>query len=120
MKNIKTYLPFSKPGCKYEELEIEVYYSLGGINYFSGNDSPRGYKLSLHPVTRHGMGTTRTLMTSSTAPDRGIAFHIEDTNRFSAKKLQQIEEKIKPLYEELKNLFQEDRVNEIFKLVTNI
>src|SRR5215469_15177991 len=37
-------------------LEISVYYSKGGLNYFSGQTVPRGYYLSVSPVTkRDGM-----------------------------------------------------------------
>jgi len=37
-------------------LEISVYYSKGGMSYFSGQASPRGYYLSVKPVTkRDGM-----------------------------------------------------------------
>lgn len=31
-------------------LEIKVYYSLGGMNYFSGSSEARGYYLSVSPV----------------------------------------------------------------------
>lgn len=37
-------------------LEISVYYSKGGMSYFSGQTSPRGYYISVKPVTkRNGM-----------------------------------------------------------------
>lgn len=33
-------------------LEVEVYYSLGGMNYFTGRNEPRGYYLSVTPAKR--------------------------------------------------------------------
>lgn len=35
-----------------QEYKIEVNYSLGGINYFTYIDEPRGYYLSVTPVER--------------------------------------------------------------------
>ena len=37
-------------------LEVSVYYTKGGANYFSGGINPRGYYVSVRPVTlRDGM-----------------------------------------------------------------
>ena len=38
-------------------LELSVYYSLGGLNYFTYKNEPRGYYLSITPIERseHGM-----------------------------------------------------------------
>ena len=33
-------------------IDVEVYYDIGGMNYFSGRTSPRGYYVSVTPVTR--------------------------------------------------------------------
>lgn len=35
-----------------EELQIEVYYSLGGWNNFNAINEPRGYWLSISPIER--------------------------------------------------------------------
>lgn len=35
-----------------QELKVEVYYSLGGWNFGTGNNDPRGYWLSVQPVSR--------------------------------------------------------------------
>ena len=34
-------------------LEVSVYYTKGGANYFSGGTTPRGYYLSVTPVTKN-------------------------------------------------------------------
>lgn len=33
------------------ELKVEIYYSLGGWNFGTGNNDPRGYWLSVQPVS---------------------------------------------------------------------
>lgn len=33
-------------------LKIEVYYHLGGINYFTYKDEQRGYYLSISPINK--------------------------------------------------------------------
>lgn len=36
-----------------KELEISVYYDLGGMNYFTGGKNVRGYYISVTPVKRN-------------------------------------------------------------------
>ena len=49
----KKYIPVrSKTTSKVNNLKLEVYYSLGGINYFTYKNEPRGYYLSVSPVER--------------------------------------------------------------------
>ena len=45
----KEYIKMREAG-KY--LKVELYYSLGGINYFTYKNEPRGYYLSACPVER--------------------------------------------------------------------
>lgn len=33
-------------------LKIETYYNIGGYNYFTGKEEPRGYYLGVSPVTK--------------------------------------------------------------------
>lgn len=35
-------------------IKCELYYNLGGINYFTYKEEPRGYYVSVSPVTRSG------------------------------------------------------------------
>ena len=37
-------------------LEVSVYYTKGGMSYFTGGTTPRGYYLSVRPITK-GNGT---------------------------------------------------------------
>lgn len=48
MSSFKRYLPCTDG----QELKIQVYYHLGGMNYFTGKSEGRGYYLSVTPVKR--------------------------------------------------------------------
>jgi len=51
-------LAISAAGKSWNELTVEIYYDLGGMNYFSGKQERRGYYFSLTPETvSHGMRT---------------------------------------------------------------
>ena len=66
-------------------LDVEVYYSKGGTSYLSGTVSPRGYYLSVTPVTcRSGM-VSHTLFS-------GARKLLMQTKRFSSKQLEQAAE----------------------------
>jgi len=51
MKNHKEYIERSDLKDA-THLEVSVYYDKGGANYFSGGMMPRGYYLSVRPVTK--------------------------------------------------------------------
>lgn len=53
------------------------------MNFFSGGTTPRGYYLSVTPVTRRGDGTVSFVMFS------GTARLLLQTNRFSPKQFEQ-------------------------------
>lgn len=48
----KKYIPVE--GGKNEFLKCELAYSLGGMNYFTYKNEPRGYYLSVSPVEKSG------------------------------------------------------------------
>lgn len=53
----KSYLelePEPIPNLRATHLKVELYYSLGGTNVFTYKDEPRGYYLSVSPVSRKG------------------------------------------------------------------
>jgi hypothetical protein len=75
-------------------LEINVYYTKGGMSYFSGQKSPRGYYLSVRPVTL-GNGTVSYHLFS------GIKRLLLQTNRYSEKQFAQAVEMAKGYENEL-------------------
>ena len=69
-----------KPGTT---LDVECYYDLGGPNPFSGRFDPRGYFLSVSPVTREENWKSFTAFS-------GIRTCLQPANRFSQKTLEQV------------------------------
>jgi len=59
-------------------LDVEAYYSLGGMNYFTGRSDPRGYWFSIQPVYVDGCCTSFTAFT-------GVKHLLKETARFSQK-----------------------------------
>ena len=49
---MKEYLQLKGNAKKCTHLKVEVYYNLGGMNYFTYKTEPRGYYLSMSPVER--------------------------------------------------------------------
>jgi hypothetical protein len=61
-------------------LKVEVYYSKGGMNYFTSTNEARGLYLSVSPVTRSGNWESYTGFS-------GIKKHLLSMERFNQKKL---------------------------------
>lgn len=69
---------------KATHLKIEVYYAIGGMNYFSSSVEKRGLYLSVSPVSRskhEGIGFSESYTGFS-----GIKEHVLDMARFNQKK----------------------------------
>ena len=77
-----------------KSIEISVGYTTGGMNYFSGNEEPRGYELYIQPITRDGEWTTRGILD-------GTRVHLKSANRFSAKTLRQVAENVRSEYRDI-------------------
>lgn len=75
-------------------LEVSVYYTKGGISYFTGQASPRGYYLSVRPVTL-GNGMVSFDLFS------GCKKLILETKRYSDKQLAKALEMAKAFEDEL-------------------
>jgi len=59
-------------------IDVEVYYSKGGMSYFSGTSSPRGYYISVTPVHRKGIMVRTTMFT-------GVKKFLMSANRYTEK-----------------------------------
>jgi hypothetical protein len=64
-------------------LEVEVYYDEGGLSYFTGGVNKRGYYLAVQPVKLDGGFRSITAFSGTKAL-------VEETKRFSARKLQEV------------------------------
>ena len=73
-------------------LEISVYYTKGGANYFSGGTTPRGFYISVTPVTKsNGMisftmftGRKQLLFTTNRYTDKQLARAVEMAKDYEA------------------------------------
>lgn len=80
---MKKYIEVKENPAKVTHLKIELYYDLGGMNYFTYKTENRGYYLSVSPVTR-GASTGGFISESYTA-FTGIKQNIKQVTRKSAK-----------------------------------
>lgn len=71
-------------------IKVSIYYSLGGMNYFTGRQDPRGYNVSVSVVTRK---EERGYTSESLFLGEGFRSFIEPAKRFNAKKLPELREK---------------------------
>ena len=76
----KYYIPAE--GDKVNNIEVKLYYDLGGMNYFTGRAEDRGYYLSVTPVYREDRGG---FVTESTTAFTGIKVLLVPVKRQSKK-----------------------------------
>jgi hypothetical protein len=110
----------TKNNTEYEALEINLKYTLGGYNYFSGNYSPRGYKLSISPCTisEGNFGRTCTYTLLGGRWESGLQFPLEQVSRKSKKahdKWNQI--LTTEIMLEIGELYAENKIKEISVLI---
>lgn len=76
----------------YTHLEISVDYLKGGINYFSGERFPRGYRLSFQPcnIIQHEGYSTKEFSLTGHNTRCGKYAQIEEANRFNRTRLQKL------------------------------
>ena len=72
------YIPAVGSGVNF--LKVEVYYSLGGLNYFTSKSDPRGYYLSITPVKREDHNG---YVSESVVLGSGVKTLIKETKRKS-------------------------------------
>ena len=114
--NTKTYEPLREKIGHFNELSIEVFYSLGGMNYFSGNVSRRGVYLLLKPVGRSGNGFEESMLMGGQR-ECGYKILLEELPRKSQKVIDKQFTKVEPLTKQIANLYFEDKTDEIVQLV---
>ena len=67
MDIIKKYVKLQEnPERRNNFIKIYVYYDLGGYNYFTHREKPRGYYITVVPVTRDGVCESFTAFTGCT------------------------------------------------------
>lgn len=114
-RSIKGFFPLKEKIDRYSTLEVEVYYSLGGMNYFSGTTQPRGYKVGFQPCN-HGENTTEYTMMSGNPKVEGGYVGIESANRFNAKRLAELAELVDPKVQEIVKAYESEDKEALIKL----
>ena len=93
MKDYKKYIERSDlRGATH--IEVSVYYSKGGMSYFTGKTSPRGYYVSAKPVTKKENSVSFMLFD-------GVGHLLFDTARYSTKQFSRAIEMSKDFETEL-------------------
>lgn len=95
---MKKYIELQEKTRNASHLLIELKYNLGGINYFTYKQEPRGYYLSVSPVKlEHRDGYTLESYTAFT----GTKYLVKEVTRKSAKAEQEAEQKATDLEKSL-------------------
>lgn len=89
MKNaqrVTEQIPMANPTDEFTHIEVDLFFSRGGVNYLSGNQNPKGYAISFRAVkvekTQWGSSTSFMMFGGW---DR--AFLLQNATRFNAKAL---------------------------------
>ena len=80
-KRLLASIPVVEGNCTH--VDVEVYYSKGGMNYFNGNVEKRGYYLSAQPLTKSTNSYSYTAFT-------GVKQLVKEAGRYSPKVLDEI------------------------------
>lgn len=99
---MKEYIPVNAPqigSTRTTHLKVEIYYSLGGINYFTYKNERRGYYISVSPVERREYAPG--LMMEGTTCFSGYKALLKEVTRKSAKAEREAEAAAPALREEL-------------------
>jgi len=114
---LEKYEPLSN-GTQCNELKIAVDYSLGGMNYFTGDQSRRGYYAYITPVSRAGSFISSRLMGKT--EESGFKICLETTQRKSQKRLLELWQMVEKQTAKIKELFEQKQYGEINKLIKGI
>lgn len=82
-------------------IKMEVYYALGGCNYFNGGTDPRGYYISATPIAVDGIFESTVLMS-------GFRHFVITAKKFSRKKLEELAAELRvpgtPLHQRMEEM----------------
>lgn len=97
-----------------QQCEIHVYYYLGGMNYFTYKQEPRGIYVSIQPCKVTDRGGYNII---EYCPMNGAKFLLEELKRANAKKLAQWEECVAMYAEQLAKAYMENDRAEVRQLL---
>lgn len=77
--------------ANYGDFKVSIYYSLGGMNYYTGNPKPRGYYLSAQPVNLITFPDgTQTMEATLMGDFMATSIFIEEAKRLNKNRLRQL------------------------------
>lgn len=100
---------------EFGELKIEVFYSLGGMNYFSGTVSRRGIYLLCKPISR-GNGFESSIMMGDQRRS-GFKFLLMEQNRKNQKKIDECFAKVSQITNTIAELYEAEKYDALVDLV---
>ena len=118
---MKKYFDYHTEGNKTQSIKVEVEYSKGGFNGFTGGQERRGIWLYICPVTLEKMK----LGEKDYVSEQYIAFSgkkicLRELSRKSDKQLDLIVSKVEPIAEKLATLFRENKFVEMNTAVSQV
>lgn len=119
---MKKYVDFKTPldaggDTILKQLRINVDYTKGGMNYFSGGVSPRGVYVYLTPITRNERGFETSVLMGDTHFS-GFKILLEELPRKNQKTIDKWDAKIALISEFITELYEQkeySKINEIVK-----
>lgn len=111
----------TKPIDDFPQVQMEIRYSLGGMNYFNYKEEKRGYYFHVNPCKRKEYGNGLVSTEIQPMHDRAFKICIKEANRKSEKTLNKLKNILKQDIEVIKQYYEIDntacyyKVLEVFK-----
>ena len=80
------YLQVKENAGGWTHIDLDTFYDIGGMNYFTSQVRRRGYYVSAQPVKKNGYTETREIF-------NGCKIFLQDAGRLNKKTLQALQEK---------------------------
>lgn len=99
-------------------IEVEVYYTKGGYNYFTSREVKRGLRLNVKPMNIGGGMASYVILGNER--ESGGCIMLEELSRKSQKKQEKYAKAILPHAEEIAKLFEEGNNPELYRYVEEL
>ena len=110
-------IKLTKPIDNFPEIQVEIRYSLGGINYFDYHPEKRGYYFHVNPCKRKEYGNGLVSTEIQPMHDRAFKVCIKETNRKSEKTLNKLRDLLSKNKEEILKAYEIDNTTCYYKLL---
>lgn len=110
-------LNLTKPIDGFPQVQIEIRYSLGGINYFNYKEQKRGYYFHVNPCKRKEYGNGIYSTEIQLWHDKAFKVCIKETSRKSEKTLNKLKEILNTNKEEILKAYEISNITCYYKLL---